>query len=258
MNNQKLYNKTIPFLGMVLIMTIITIVPKKCFGQQKLFNDITAGIGFNATSEYRYPRIGLSTDIFVRMVVYKKIGLTLNYHKVKIQKFLFGAYPNHWLDYGTTDTYAQEFIGRSTSYFGGTKSTSFVINASTIDLNIDYKFGKRNKIIPSFGFTAGFVSEANLSLRGISSSNGIILTASSESKFQKNFVYGANLSLTDEFPLNRNTSGFFRLKMILANPRSTSNEFNVSTAKGVRLYESVNFGIGIIKKIKTKNKKVNT
>lgn len=255
MKNYKFNNKTIPFLGMVLIITISSTATSKCFGQRKLFNELTVGMGLNATSEYGYPRFGLSTDIFVRTNIYKKIGLTLNYHKVKIQKFLFGAYPSHWLDYGTTDTYAKEFIGKSTSYFAGTNSTSFVINASTIDLNVDYKFGKRNKIIPAFGFTAGFVSEANLSLRGISFSNGIILTASSESKFQRNFVYGVNLSLTDEFPLNSNTFGFFRLKMILATPRSTSNEFNVATEKGVRLYESGNFGVGIIKKIKNRNAK---
>jgi len=252
MINKNLKLKTIPCLGMVFITLLVTIQPKETFGQSKLFNGLTAGVGVNATSEYGYPRVGFSTDVFVRKQVYKRIGLSLNYHRAKIQKFLFGAYPSHWLDYGTVDTYAQEFIGRSTDYFGGTKGTSFVINASTVDLNIDYKFGKKNKIIPSFGFMVGVVSEANLSLRGISYSNGIILTASSQSKFQRNFVYGVNLSITKEYWISDNSAIFFRAKMILTNPRSSTNEFNVATDKGQKPYESANFGIGIVKKLKNR------
>lgn len=245
---------TIPYLTIIFTIFFTVAQLPQCYAQGKIFNGVTAGAGINGTIEYGYPRLGFSTDFFIRKKVYKRVGLSLNYHRAKIQKFLFGGYPSHWLDYGTVDTYAQEFIGRSTDFFGGTKGTSFVINASTVDLNVNYEFGNKNRIVPEFGFSIGVASEANLSLRGISSSNGIILTASSQSKFQRNLVYGVNLSLADQYWFSDNSAIFFKAKMILTTPRSTTNQFNVATDKGQSFYESGNFGIGIIKKLAIKNR----
>jgi len=248
--------KTTPILGVVFIMFIFLIQPHKSFGQSKFFNGFTGGVGLNGTIEYNYPTLGFSTDVFLRKKVYKKIGLSVNWHRAKVQRSLFGNYPSHWLDFGTVDTYAQQFIGKSVDYFFSPKGTSFVINATTFDLNIDYEFGKKkNKIVPAFGFSCGISSEAKLYLRGISYSNGIIRSASSQSKFQRNFVYGINLSIADQYWINDDLALFFKAKMILTRPRAFATGPQSVAYKGDSFYESRNFGFGIIKKLnKNQNK----
>lgn len=249
MNKKNLNTKTAPILGVVFMIIVLQLLSTPSIAQQKVFNGLTGGFGVNGTIEYSYPRLGFSTDLFIRKKVYKKAGISLNWHRVKIQKFLFGSYPSSWLDYGTVDTYAKQFIGKGTDYFYGTKGTSFIINASTIDLTANYQFGQKNKIVPEFGLSVGVASETSLSLRGISSSNGKILTASSQSKFMRNFIYGVNLSIADQYWVNTETALFFKAKMILTTPRSSTNMYNVSTDKGTSFYESVSFGIGVIKKL---------
>ncbi len=242
--------KTTPILGVVFMVLIFALQAQTCMGQNKFFKGFTGGMGFNGTIDYSYSRLGFSTDMFIRKKVYKGAGISINWHRAKIQKFLFGSYPSSWLDYGTVDTYAKQFIGKSVDYFYGTKGTSFIINASTIDLNINYEFGRKNKFVPEFGLSCGVASEANLSLRGISSSNGKIITASSQSKFKRNFVYGVNLSIAKQYWLNSETALFFKTKMILTTPRTYAINSVSSGSKGESFYQSVNFGIGIIKQLR--------